>query len=605
MRFNCYIGSYTCTYADATHLGVGIAAINVAKWLGAEIYATVGTEEKANFLMSEFGIPRDHIFNSRDGSFLADVMEATNGIGVDLVLNSLAGELLSTSWKCVAPYGAMVEIGKRDMVGRGQLALAPFEDNRTFLGGDIARLMVTHKSTLNRLLKLTLDQYLEGNFKPINPITAFDAENIQEAFRFMQKGSHIGKIVIKFPKDDTLALTSTVPSPEFRGDVSYLLIGGLGGLGKAVASWMAFYGAKNLMFLSRSAGKTDEDQAFAKELKLMGCASQFFPCDISNFEAVKATVSQAALPIAGVMQMAMVLEDVGFLDMTHDAWSKATRPKIEGTWNLHKLLPIEMDFFVLFASVSGAYGYYGQSNYASANTFLDTFALYRQRLGLAASVMDIGPIEGVGFLSRNSTARANFEAVSNLLTEQNFLDYLQLAISRSSNATAPSNIWGSGALSEGYVASNSFVQTTDSKLPIMDPQNAILWKRDPRMAIYRNIQMNSTSERSEGGDRLKQFLSNMRSDPSKLDEREYVGIITQELGKCISNFLIHGDDEEINLTSTLSALGVDSLVAIEVRNWWKQSLGIDVSILELLSGGSIEQLGEFAAKRLKIKYSGK
>jgi len=585
-----------------TYLGVGICAINVAKWIGAEIYATVGTEEKATFLETEFGISRNRIFNSRDSSFLISVMEATNGVGVDLVLNSLSGELLSTSWKCVAPYGAMVEIGKRDMVGRGKLALAPFEDNRTFLGGDIARLMVTHKSTVARLMKLTLEQYLEGNFKPISPITTFDAENVEDAFRYMQKGSHIGKIVVKFPQDDILPLAPTVPVPEFRGDVTYLLTGGLGGLGKAVASWMVSYGAKNLMFLSRSAGKTDEDKVFSRELKLMGCSSQFFPCDIADYAVVKNAVSRAALPIAGVMQMAMVLADIGVLDMTLDSWNRATRPKIQGTWNIHNLLPKDMDFFVLFSSVAGTYGYYGQSNYASANTFLDAFSQYRHSLGLTASVMDIGPVDEVGFLSRTAAARENFLAVSTLLTEQNFLDYLQLAIARSSTKYAPPKTLG--ALSSGYQAPNHIVQTTQSKLPIMDSQNAILWKRDPRMAIYRNIETTSTAEKTEAGDQLKQFLSSMMSDPSRLDQKSSADIVAEELRKCLSNFLPKGD-EEIGMTLTLSAMGIDSLVAIEVRNWWKQSLGIEISVLELLSGGSIEQLGEFAVKRLKVKYSGK
>ena len=218
------------------YLGVGIYAINVAKWIGADIYATVGTEEKVSFLTNEFGIPKDHIFNSRDSSFQDDILEATNGIGVDLVLNSLSGELLHSSWKCVTPYGAMVEIGKRDMIGRGQLALAPFEDNRVFIRGEVSRLLVTHKPTVARLLELTLEQYRKGNFKPITPVTIFDAIHIEDAFRLIQKGSHIGKIVIKFPEEDTLPLTSTIPVPNFRGDISYLLISGLGGLGKAIAS---------------------------------------------------------------------------------------------------------------------------------------------------------------------------------------------------------------------------------------------------------------------------------------------------------------------------------------------------------------------------------
>ena len=271
------------------------------------------------------------------------------------------------------------------MAGKGQLALAPFEDNRTFLGGDATRFMATHKSTVARLLELLIEHYLKGDFKPITPITSFDAESIEEAFKYLQKGSHIGKIVIKFPQDDTLPLAPTVPLPEFRSDATYVLVGGLGGLGKAIAGLMASYGAKNLMFLTRSAGKAQEDQAFAKELNLMGCSTQFFAVDIADAAAVKKAVSHASLPIAGAMHMAMVLADRGIFDMDLETWNKAVIPKVQGAWNLHNLLPKDMDFLVLFSSNSGTHGFYGQSNYASGNTFLDAFSQYRQSLGLPAS----------------------------------------------------------------------------------------------------------------------------------------------------------------------------------------------------------------------------
>ena len=583
-------------------LGIGICAINVAKWIGAEIYATVGTEEKASFLTTEYGIARDRIFHSRESSFYDSVMEATEGKGVDLVLNSLSGELLHTSWNCVAPYGAMVEIGKRDMIGRGQLALAPFEDNRTFIGGEVARLLVTHKQVIARLLGLMLEQYERGYFKPITPITTFEAEQIQEAFRFMQKGSHTGKIVIRLTEDALIPSTPTVPSPYFRDDVSYLLAGGLGGLGKAIATWMASYGAKHLIFLSRSAGKSSEDQAFLKELDAMGCSTRCFPCDVADYDAVQHAIRQAPLPIAGVMQMAMVLRDAGVLDMDISSWNTATRPKIEGTWNLHNLLPKDMDFFVLFSSVGGTFGYYGQSNYASANTFLDSFVQYRQGRGLAASVLAIGPVDDVGYVSRTQSTRDTLLAtLETLLTEQNFLDTLQLAIARSSIEYAPKR---KRLSSSGYQNPSQIVHALESRIPIMDPQNKSMWKRDPRMSIYRNIQKNSEMESAEATDHMKQFLSSIASNPRKLDEQSSVDIIAKELGKCVSNFLMKSEDE-VDLSSTLTAAGVDSLVAIEIRNWWKQNLGIDVSVLELTSGGSIGQLGELATTRLKDKYCSK
>ncbi|KAE8354983.1 putative polyketide synthase [Aspergillus coremiiformis] len=583
--------------------GVGIGAINVAKWIGAEIYATVGSDVKASFLIKEYGIPRERIFSSRDSSFLDGVMQATNGRGVDMVLNSLSGELLHTSWKCVAPCGAMAEIGKRDMVGRGKLALDPFEDNRAFIGGDITRLLVTNKPTVARLLALTIEQYQQGNFKPIGPITTFEADQVEEAFRFMQQGSHIGKIVTRFPQEDTLPLRATVPAPKFRRDAAYVLVGGLGGIGKAVASWMASHGAGNLVFLSRSAGKSEEDQNLLKELNLMGCSTQCFPCDITDRDAVQSAIDQVLFPIAGAMEMVMVLRDIGLLGMDIQSWHAAVQPKVQGTWNLHHVLPHDMDFFVLFSSVRGTFGYYGQSNYASANTFLGSFVQYRQGLGLAASVLDIGLVDEIGYVSDTPAIRKIFTQVTReiFMTEQNMLDSLQLTIARSATKYKPQ---GTKDTLSGYQNLSHIVQPLESRIPIMDPQNSTVWKRDPRMSIYRNIQNDPTANSGEGGDKLKQLLSGVASDPSKLDQTSTAVVIAQELGYSVSNFLRLGD-EEIDLSTTLSAAGMDSLVAMEVRNWWKQNLGTDVSVLELMNGGTLGQLGGLAAKKLKEKYSNK
>ena len=464
----------------------------------------------------------------------------------------------------------------------------------------MTRFMATNKSRVARLLELLLELYLRGEVKPITPITTFDAANIEEAFKYMQKGSHIGKIIIKFPQEDTLPLAPTIPLPEFRSDATYVLVGGLGGLGKAIAGWMVSHGAKNLMFLSRSAGKSQEDQDFFNELNMMGCSTQFFPADIADAAALKEAISQASLPIAGAMHMPLVLADRGIFDMDLDTWNKPISPKVQGAWNLHSLLPKEMDFLILFSSVGGTYGYYGQSNYASANTFLDSFSQYRQSLGLAASVISIGPIDDIGLVARTASTRdALLHNLASLLTETYFLDTLQLAIAHSSTSYAPEPKSVESPFS-GFQAPNHIFHSAESATPIQDPENGIMWKRDPRMSIYRNIQKVSTVESTVSGSQLKQFLSSVAKEPSKLEQKSAADFIAKELGNCISNFL---GSEGIALSLPLSAAGVDSLVAIEIRNWWKQNLGTDVSVLELLGGGSIEQLGAKAAQRLKTKYT--
>lgn len=288
--------------------GVGISAIQVSKYVGATIYVSVGTEEKAKYLMDTFDIPRHHIFNSRDSSFITGVMRETNGRGVDMVLNSLSGDLLHTSWKCVAEYGKMLEIGKRDFIGRGKLTMDIFEANRSFFGIDLARICVEKPEMTQRLLEQGLSLYEKGGVKPIRPIKYFDAAQVEDAFRFMQRGEHMGKIVVKMPVNNTV-LPAVPMSKELilRPDASYLMVGGLGGLGQAVSTWMVEHGAKNLIYLSRTAGQTERDAIFIKELEAYGCSVQTFPGSVSKLSDVENVVKNASMPIAGVMQMSMVL----------------------------------------------------------------------------------------------------------------------------------------------------------------------------------------------------------------------------------------------------------------------------------------------------------
>lgn len=194
--------------------GIGIATIQVARWLGADIYCTVGSDDKAQFLVRELGIPRERIFHSRDTSFYNDLMSATKGVGVDCVLNSVSGELLHTTWECVASNGCMVEIAKRDMIGRAKLALDKFEDNRTFFGIDVSRHVALKRTTGGRLMQMMLDLYKEGSLKPIHPITTFEAGKVEDAFRYMQQGTHIGKIVV------TLGGTSCLEFPRCPSQAS-------------------------------------------------------------------------------------------------------------------------------------------------------------------------------------------------------------------------------------------------------------------------------------------------------------------------------------------------------------------------------------------------
>ncbi|PIA96147.1 Nonribosomal peptide synthetase 14 [Cercospora beticola] len=579
--------------------GVGLAAINIARWVGARILVTVGTKEKADHLAQAYGIPRHHIFSSRDISFVDGVSRATDGRGVDVVLNSLSGELLHASWKCVARGGCMLELGKRDLIGRGQLAMDAFEENRSFIGIDVGALAIDDVSTTSRLLKQVVDLYTQGKIHPISPSTRFGAENVAEAFSHMQKGLHIGKIVVTFPAADILPLSPCLPEVWLRPDANYLLVGGLGGLGMTVAKWMVMHGARNLAFLSRSANH-GKHRAFFQELAEMSCQAQAITCDVCELSSVRDAVSKLDKPIAGVLHMGMVLSDISILDLDVEIWRAAIGPKVQGTWNLHTALPRDMDHFVMFSSASGICGYWGQANYAAGNTFQDSFAQYRTSQGSPAAVIDIGAVEDVGFISQNPTILEQMRSTStSMLSEQAFLDGLQLAMSRSNKRPAPQL----KTVTEGHMYPGQVSIGLECSLPIADPNNTVIWKRDPRFAIYRNIeQADSVTTHTSRGP-LQKLISTLRANQSKLDDSHIARILTEAIARSVFGFLMKADTEEIDHTLTLESIGVDSLVAIEIRNWVKHNLSVDVSVLELMAGGSLEQLGSLVARRLREKYT--
>lgn len=268
-------------------------------------------------------------------------------------------------------------------------------------------------------------------------------------------------------------------------------------------------------------------------------------------------------------------------------------PKVDGTWNLHKAIK-DLDFFVLFSSFSGLVGQWGQANYAASNTFLDAFAQYRHGLGLPASVLDIGAVVDVGYVSENKVVLENFMASHvHGLRENDLLDSLQLMIGRSvvPVAPAPFTFTNPGQVGIGL----------RSTLPISAPQNRNIWKRDPRMSLYRNLEDVSDTAVATTNDALRQFLTSAKSDPACLLEKANIQYLAHEIGLRLFSFLMR-PEEELDLQMAPASVGLDSLIAIEMRNWWRQSLGFDVTVLEILAAGSIEQLGELAATRLREKF---
>ncbi|KAI4284877.1 MAG: hypothetical protein L6R38_001086 [Xanthoria sp. 2 TBL-2021] len=576
--------------------GIGMAALQLAKWTGAEIYATVGSEEKVQYLMATFGLPRNRIFNSRDASFVEGIKRETSGQGVDLALNMLTGDLLHATWECVAEFGQMVEIGERDLINAGKLDLKSFLGGRSYSGVSLNALMARRQPMVKGLLQSTMRLLKDGHITPLDPRVAFDASSAVEALQHMQQGQHIGKIVLTLRDADGNMLTGSTPvqaagQVKVDGSASYLLAGGLGGIATVVARHLVENGARRIVCLSRSPGSKAEDVDTITELESMGCEVILVKGNLINKNDIVNAVQQAP-NLKGVLHAPMLLADESFRNMTLEQWNKVLDPKVKGAWYLHEAIldaGIDLDFFVLLSSMSGLNGQPGQSNYAGANTFLDAFAQYRNNMGLVASSIDIGAVADMGYAARDEALLQRL--ITNGYSGVTQREMIEAFTAASSYPPSKSDV---STGSEPFVHRNTFASGFGSIVSLSSAENRSWWKKDIRMAVWHNISEGTESEAAGG---LKAFITKAKNDPDTLRQADTVSYVALEIGKHLMNLLLRSEDE-LDVTLPLAQLGLDSQVSIEMRAWWRQTFGSDISVLQLLGLGTLEELAKHAVEQM-------
>ena len=468
----------------------------------------------------------------------------------------------------------------------------------------------------------TLGYLKRGLITPIPIAKEFDASSVAEAFKYLLPGTHIGRVGIRIrdidgqptlKPEDKASITTLPQTLRLDPQASYLLVGGLGGLGRAISLYMVEHGARHLVYLSRSAGQSPADQEFIAELKSMAVAPEEItlitvPGDITSLSDVCLAISHIPTtqhPLKGILQLTAVQADENFARLSKQQWDYSLGPKVTGTWNLHYAsAAAKLDFFLLFSSMSSVIGLPGQANYASGNSFLDAFVQFRNGLGLPCSAVDIGPVADVGFLSeREALLRTATLTGFKTLQEQEMLDAIGLSMMAKISPPSPSQdkICSPSPFSDP----NVFVLGLESTIPLDSPSNRAVWKKDRRMAIYHNFSSSSssssstTTDPSSSTDILKTYLASARADPSLLKSPTSgaSSFFATEIGKRLFRLLLK-DERDLNTSLALSDLGLDSLVAIELRAWWKGAFGFDISVLEMLSLGSLQALGGFVVERL-------
>ncbi|PYI08862.1 hypothetical protein BO78DRAFT_440483 [Aspergillus sclerotiicarbonarius CBS 121057] len=384
--------------------GVGQAAIQYAQLLGAEVFATVSTVEKKQLLMTKYAIPEDHIFSSRDLSFVTGVKKMAPA-GVDVILNSLAGEALRQSWDCIAPFGRFIEIGKRDIQTGGKLDMTTFLKNAMFASVDLLTVAKHRPKIVRNLLQDMVQLWQDNKISEPHPTPVLSYGQLHTGLRSLQMGQSTGKIICT-PQSDAVPVLPEPSSPHHLDpNASYILAGGLGGIGRSIAHWMASRGAKHLIFLSRSHHLTPSASATLSTLSTTGCQTAVFCCDISNSTRLSAIINQIQSthpPIRGCINCSVAWADSIFENMSHAHWQASLGPKVHGSWNLHSLLQSQdLQFFTMLSSVAGIIGNRSQANYNAGNTFEDALARYRTAHGLPGTSIDLGAVISVGFMAEN------------------------------------------------------------------------------------------------------------------------------------------------------------------------------------------------------------
>ncbi|KAL3459208.1 hypothetical protein BJX64DRAFT_291458 [Aspergillus heterothallicus] len=587
---------------------VGLAAIQICRIIGAQAYCTVRNGTDIEYLAQQ-GISRERIFSCCDTSFVQGIMSATGSNGVDVVVNSLSGESVHASWDCVAEFGTMVDVRNHTGVGKGRQPMNVLDTNRTLATVDISKVVQRKPTIIQGLLRRTMHHYALGDLTPL-PAEEFPATDVQGALQHLEQNVHIGTVALVMPTDATvLPIMQTRRAPRFRSDACHIIIGGLGGLGRSVSSWMSLHGARHFVFFSPSAGSKEEDE-YVLELRAQGCRVDLVSGDVSSEEQVETLISSFSqdVSVAGIMQASMALEVTALAEMTFEQWQKCFAPKAQGTLNLHNSLQkhgLAVDYFILFSSQAGLIGQTGHANYAAGNSFLDAFVQFRHSLGLACSAINIGVMEDVGYVSKQVGALEHFSATSaHMLQEQDLLDTIQLAIDTSlpdPTADKTKSVWPS------YVSTGQICIGLRSTSALDSPTNRTSWRRDPRMAMYHNFNKGDRKN-SDGGhnakddDTLERFLVQVKLKPDILQQQESADLLGREIGKALFNLMLR-DHSELDIDVALSSLGADSLLAIKLKDWCRRTAGVDITVVDIIGSDSLRKLGQTAAMKMAAKMA--
>eukprot|EP00771_Trimastix_marina_P000787 gnl/Trimastix_PCT/1817.p1 GENE.gnl/Trimastix_PCT/1817~~gnl/Trimastix_PCT/1817.p1 ORF type:complete len:3904 (+),score=1625.13 gnl/Trimastix_PCT/1817:64-11775(+) len=537
--------------------GVGLAAISIAKAVGAKVYATAGTPEKRAYCM-ELGC--EAVFNTRTLSFGTELLAATNGKGVDVVLNSLSGDALQETLKCVGSQGRFIEIGKTDIYRNSPIGMLFFRKNVSFTAVDLD---VLPPEYIYDLLNRAVDGVGSGLYEPIRN-REFSAANIVQAFEYLATAKHMGKVCLTWEDSEFPVVPYTAPTevaddtPKALFSGTHVVTGGLSGFGLEVGKWLAESGAERVMLLARRAPSPAVRVSIEIAAKNTGARIEAVQCDVMSMESVRAVLGE---PVEGIWHAAGVLDDGLLVSQTPERLARVLGPKVEGSWNLHTASK-DMDslkYFVLFSSIAALTGNPGQSAYAAGNAFLDRLAAMRRGMGLAATSVNWGPLDAGMYARLSDSAKQ--------LTEEGGLTALAVH-----EALA--------GIEKVYREGNADLAT-----------RCILCHFKPEFSDMNPIYGPVSNKEAAGA-------SGEQTEGDSAEVEENIEKITAFLIKLLEQSV--GSDAKITPTVMFATLGMDSVTAVSIATKLERLLKIVVPPTVVFSCPNVAVL----ARKLALQVSG-
>ena len=538
--------------------GVGLAALQIASLLGLEVFATAGSDVKRN-LLKALGV--QHIYDSRSLAFADHILADTQGKGVDLILNSLAGQGAEKSLAVLAPFGRFLELGKRDFFEDNPLFLRPFSQNLSYFGIDLDQLLVQQPELAKELFTEMLEHFKNKTLRPL-PYSVYQAEDVVKAFQAMQASQHIGKIVITYEDSFHNSNQRETEQLALRSDRTYLITGGLGGLGLAVAQDLSKDGAKTIVLVSRRQQLTCLQEQAIKQMQREGTSVYVFHEDVSSehFENKLDELLVNLPPLGGVIHAAGMLSDAMLKNQTVESFEKVWAPKVEGLTNLDHYTRSHgdnLDFFLVFSSATTLLGNPGQSNYVAANLAMEAIVEDRIRSGEPGTLIGWGPVGDVGMLRQNDQARQSLEKLlgARALTVSEVLKAIKQALN---------NHWG------------------------LAHYCAIDWEEIRHLPIGSSLRLKSMMKLRE---RSSTLTLSLLEELSKKTPQEAIDFLSQEVRLAIAN-IMGVAASELSEHQPIAEIGMDSLMMVELSIALEERLGIKVPAVSLSGGATIRTIAE-------------